>query len=89
MVRTDQLQLNHWRRPLQLRTPDTEQMVYSASEKSDSGGSHETPVENPSRGTGIPEWTEPMGPSLFIGIRDCSQRRGGSDADEPGGATCE
>jgi hypothetical protein len=89
MIRTGQLQLNHWRRPLRLRASDTEQKVYSASEKSECGGSHETPVENLSGSTGISKRTEPMGPSLSFRAGDSPLRRSEPDATEPGGTTCE
>ena len=89
MTRTGQLRLSHWRRPLRLRASDTEQKVYSASEKSECGGSHETPVENLSGSTGIPERTEPMGSSLSLSTGDRSLCRSDTEANEPGGATCE
>ena len=89
MTRTGQLQLNHWRRPLRLRAPDTEQRVYSASEESECGGSHETPVENLSGSTGIPERTEPMGSGLSLSAGDSSLCRSDTDENESGGATCE
>jgi hypothetical protein len=89
MTRTGQLRLNHWRRPLRLRTSDTEQMVYSASEESECGGSHETPVENPSGSTGISKRPEPMGPSLSLSAGDSSLCRSDTDENESGGAICE
>jgi len=89
MTRTGQLQLNHWRRPLRLRASDIEQKVYSASEESECGGSHETPVENLSGSTGIPQRTEPMGPSLSLRAGDSPLRRSEPDATGPGGTTCE
>jgi hypothetical protein len=88
MTRTGQLRLNHWRRPLRLRASDTGQKVYSASEESDCGGSHETPVENSSGSARIPEWTEPMGSSLSLSAGDSSKCRNKAN-DQPGGATCE
>jgi hypothetical protein len=86
MARTGRLQLNHWRRPLRLRTPDTEQLVYSASENSDSGGNHETPMEDPSGGTGVSKRARPLGSSLSAdpGDSPLSDRRPGSTED--GGA---
>src|SRR3990172_2140853 len=89
MTRTGQLRLNHWRRPLRLRASDTEQRVYSASEESECGGSHETPVENLSGSTGIPERTEPMGSGLSLSAGDSSLCRSDTDENESGGATCE
>jgi len=89
MARTGRLQLNHWRRPLQLRTPDTEQMVYSASENSDSGGNHETPMENPSGSSGVSKRARPLGSSLSAdpGDNSLSDRR--PESTENGGAPCE
>jgi hypothetical protein len=89
MVRTGQLYLSHWRRPLRLRTPEPEQEVFSPSEKSDRGGSHETPVEDPSGGSGVSKRTRPLGSSLSPVDGDSPFLSRGSAADEPGGEPCE
>ena len=89
IVRTGQLRLNHWRRPIRLRTPATKKGVSSASESSECGGCHETPVEDSTGVEGVSGWTEPMGSSVSVNTGDCSIRRGKSDADEIGGALCE
>jgi hypothetical protein len=90
MIRTGQLRLNHWRRPLRLRISTIEKEVYSASEESECGGSHEIRVENLSGSTGIPKWTEPMGSSLSISLGDSSKCRNKTDTNNQfGGAICE
>lgn len=89
LTRTGQLRLSHWRRPLRLRATTCVQKVYSDSEKSESGGNHETPVEDFTRKTGISERTAPLGSSLSPGIGDRLLQRSEPDLDEPGGATCE
>lgn len=89
MVRTGKLHLNHWRRPLRLRTPGIEQMVYSASEKSDSGGSHETPMEDPSGDTGVFKRAGPLGSSLSADLGDSSLRGCRPGSTESGGEPCE
>jgi len=89
MTRSRRLQLNWSRRPLRLRIPVTEEKVYSASEESECGGNHETPVENSPEGTGVPRRTEPVGSSLFVSSGNSSFRQNGSDANRPGGAACE
>jgi hypothetical protein len=87
MMRTGQLRLNHWRRPMRLRTTPTEKKGYSASEKSECGGSYETPVEDSSGSARVPERTEPMGSSISLGTGDCSRCRKEADTDDqPGGA---
>jgi hypothetical protein len=82
MTRTGQLRLNHWRRPLRLRTSTTEKKMYSASEKSECGGSHETTVENSSGSTRISKRTEPMGSSLSLNPEDSSKRRNNPNTDD-------
>ena len=89
MVRTGRLRLNHWRRPLRLRTPDIEQMVYSASETSDRGGSHETPMEDSSGGAGISKRAGPLGSSLSSDPGDSSLGGCQPGSTEPGGEPCE
>jgi hypothetical protein len=89
MTRTGRLRLSHWRRPLRLRTPAAEQWVYSTSEKSECGGSHETPVESPSGGDGVPGRTEPLGSGLSVNSGDSSLHRSEPNANQLGGATCE
>jgi len=89
MTRTRRLLLNWSRRPLRLRIPVTGEKVYSASEESECGGNHETPVENSPEGTGVPRRTEPVGSSLFVSTRDSSFRHTGSDTNRPGGAAWE
>jgi hypothetical protein len=89
MTRTGCLPLNWSRRPLRLRIPATEETVYSASEESECGGSHETPVENLSEGAGVPRRAKPVGSGLSVGAGDSSLHRNGSDANKPGGAACE
>lgn len=89
MVRTVQLQLNHWRRPLRMRTPDTKQMVYSASEKSDFGGSHETKMEDPSGGTEGSKRAGSLGSSLSSDLGDSSHSGCRPGSTESGGEPCE
>jgi hypothetical protein len=89
LTRTGKLRLSHWRRPLRLRAPETRQTVYSASEESDCGGNHETQVEDPSPGTGVCEWAEPLGSSLSTDLRDSSRFGGEPMVNEPGGVSCE
>jgi hypothetical protein len=89
MIRTGQLRLNHWRRPLRLRTSATEKRVYSTQRSSECGGSHETPVDNPTGNEGVSGWTEPMGSSVPVDSGAGSPRRGNPDATETGGAVCK
>jgi hypothetical protein len=89
MTRTGQLRLNHCRRPLRLRPSSTEKKVYSASEKSECGGNHETPVENSSGSARILGWTEPMGSSISLGVGDSPECRSDPNTDQLGGTTCE
>ncbi len=86
MVRTGQLHLNHWRRPLRLRTP---KMVYSSTEKSDCGGNHETPMEDPSRGTGVSERAGALGSSLSADLGDNSLSSFTPETTESGGKSCK
>jgi hypothetical protein len=89
MVRTGKLKLNHWRLPLKRRIGVAGEKVYSAQQITECGGKHETPVEDPARGEGIPGWAEAMGSSLPSDPGNCSiGRREAADSD-PGGEPCE
>jgi hypothetical protein len=89
ITRTGRLPLNWSRRPLRLRTPATGGREYSASEESECGGRYETPVENSPQGAGVPRRTESVGSGISGSAGDSSLHRGGSDANQPGGAACE
>jgi hypothetical protein len=89
IVRIGQLRLNHWRRPIRLRTPATKKGVSSTPESSECGGCHETSLEDSTGSEGVSGWTEPMGSSLSVNTGNCSIHRGNPDADEIGGAICE
>jgi hypothetical protein len=89
MVRTGKLKLNHWRLPLKRRIGIPGEKVYSAQKVMECGGDHETPLDDPPRGEGMPGWAEALGSSLPADPGNCPIGRREAEDGNPGGEPCE
>ena len=89
LVRTGKLKLSHWHLPLRRRIGIPGEKVYSVQPVTECGGHHETPVEDPARGDGVPGWAEAMGSSIPSDPGNSSFGRREAEDSDPGGEPCE